>query len=121
MLNVTQLVRVPYSLPQIKQLYLQIFKFCIFRTITGAPNPAKFSSASRGSWKDSYNISWAVESLSPIEEYKLLFRRLPDNPGMSEDGHPQPLHHQSQRKSFHGRVSSPGPECITQKPRHPTL
>ncbi|RZC33434.1 limbic system-associated membrane protein-like, partial [Asbolus verrucosus] len=71
--------------------------------LTGKPNPAKFSSASRGNWRDSYNISWAVESLSPIEEYKLLFRRLPDNPGVSEDGHPQPLHHQSQRKFNAGR------------------
>ncbi|XP_018564711.1 limbic system-associated membrane protein [Anoplophora glabripennis] len=69
--------------------------------LTGKPNPAKFNSASRGSWKDSYNISWAVESLSPIEEYKLLFRRLPDT--NSEDGHPQPLHHQSQRKFVPGR------------------
>ena len=75
----------------------QAFKF------SGKPNPAKFSSASRGSWKDSYNISWAVESFSPIEEYKLLFRRLPENPG-SEDGHPQPLHHQSQKKFNLGRV-----------------
>ncbi|XP_063910469.1 limbic system-associated membrane protein isoform X2 [Zophobas morio] len=71
--------------------------------LTGKPNPAKFSSASRGSWKDSYNISWAVESFSPIEEYKLLFRRLPENPG-SEDGHPQPLHHQSQKKFNLGRT-----------------
>lgn len=69
--------------------------------LTGKPNPAKFSSASRGSWKDSYNISWAVESLSPIEEYKLLFRRLPET--NSEDGHPQPLHHQSQRKFGPGK------------------
>ncbi|XP_017780831.1 PREDICTED: uncharacterized protein LOC108565748 [Nicrophorus vespilloides] len=64
--------------------------------LTGKPNSAKFSSASRGKWRDSYNISWAVESASPIEEYKLLFRRLPENP--NDDGHPQPLHHQSQRK-----------------------
>lgn len=68
--------------------------------LSGLPNTAKFSSASRGQWRDSYNISWAVESLSPIVEYKLLFRRLPDTPLTSEDGHPQPLHHQSQKKIF---------------------
>lgn len=67
-------------------------------TILGKPNPVKFNSETRGHWRDSYNISWAVESLSPIEEYKLLFRRLPDT-GSSEDGHPQPLHHQSQSQS----------------------
>ncbi|GJQ85727.1 hypothetical protein Trydic_g18523, partial [Trypoxylus dichotomus] len=66
--------------------------------LTGKPNAAKFSSASRGQSRDSYNITWAVKSLSPIEEYKLLFRRLPDSPSSPEDGHPQPLHHQSQRK-----------------------
>nr|CAH7731399.1 unnamed protein product [Callosobruchus chinensis] len=71
--------------------------------LTGKPNPAKFNSASRGNWKDSYNISWEVESLSPIEEYKLLFRRLPDSGTNHEDGHPQPLSHQSQRKFASGR------------------
>ncbi|KAL3275803.1 hypothetical protein HHI36_020547 [Cryptolaemus montrouzieri] len=71
--------------------------------LTGKPNAAKFNSASRGNWKDSYNISWAVESLSPIEEYKLLFRRLPDTVITSEDGHPQPLHHQSQKKFIFGK------------------
>lgn len=72
------------------------------RSISGKPNPVKFNSETRGHWRDSYNISWAVESLSPIEEYKLLFRRLPDT-GNPEDGHPQPLHHQSQRK-YPGKV-----------------
>ncbi|CAH0547530.1 unnamed protein product [Brassicogethes aeneus] len=52
--------------------------------LTGKPNPVKFSSSRMGSWKDSYNISWAVESLSPIEEYKLLFRRIPET-GTGED------------------------------------
>ncbi|XP_049818651.1 limbic system-associated membrane protein isoform X2 [Aethina tumida] len=71
--------------------------------LSGTPNPVKFSSPQRGNWRDSYNISWAVESLSPIEEYKLLFRKLPDSATGSEDGHPQPLHHQSQRKFMPGR------------------
>lgn len=71
--------------------------------LTGKPNAAKFSSASKGNWKDSYNISWVIQSLSPIEEYKLLFRRLPDSITTSEDGHPQPLHHQSQKKLFFGK------------------
>lgn len=79
-----------------KKIYLHIF--------SGIPKPVKFNSESQGYWKDSYNISWAVESLSPIEEYKLLFRRLPDTGSTSEDGHPQPLHHQSQKK-MSGRVS----------------
>ncbi|KAK4872349.1 hypothetical protein RN001_014378, partial [Aquatica leii] len=67
--------------------------------LTGKPNPAKFSSASRGQWRDSYNITWAVESLSPIEEFKLLYRRLPDvSSTNAEDGHPRPLQHQSSKR-----------------------
>lgn len=84
-----------------KREELYIYVNCYF---VGIPKPAKFNSDTRGHWKDSYNISWAVESLSPIEEYKLLFRRVPDTPSSPEDGHPQPLHHQSQRK-LPGRVS----------------
>ncbi|XP_060520737.1 limbic system-associated membrane protein-like isoform X2 [Cylas formicarius] len=71
--------------------------------LTGKPLPAKFSSAMKGRWRESYNISWEVESLSPIEEYKLLFRRLPDPTGSSDDSQPQPLHHQSQKKLFLGK------------------
>ncbi|XP_060520168.1 limbic system-associated membrane protein-like isoform X2 [Cylas formicarius] len=66
--------------------------------LTGTPKAAIFRSPSVGNYKESYNISWAVESLSPIEEYQLLFRRLPDGISSGEDGHPQPLHHQSQRR-----------------------
>ncbi|KAF5279418.1 hypothetical protein FQA39_LY05528 [Lamprigera yunnana] len=66
--------------------------------ILGKPNPAKFNSAARGQWRDSYNITWAVESLSPIEEFKLLYRRLPDVSGTSEDGHPRPLQHLASKK-----------------------
>lgn len=70
--------------------------------LTGKPKSAIFNSAARGNYRDSYNISWIVESVSPIEEYKLLFRPLPENLGDTEDAHPQPLHHQSQKK-FSGK------------------
>ncbi|XP_076264967.1 limbic system-associated membrane protein-like [Rhynchophorus ferrugineus] len=67
--------------------------------LTGKPKAAVFKSSTMGHHRERYNISWEVESLSPIEEYQLLFRRIPDGwTTYTEDGLPQPLHHQSQRK-----------------------
>lgn len=45
--------------------------------LSGKPNVAVFNSPPISQYKDRYNISWAVESHSPIEEYKLSFRKLP--------------------------------------------
>lgn len=43
-------------------------------TLTGRPRPVSFQSPSVGQWRDKYNISWTVKSLSPIEEYKLYYK-----------------------------------------------
>ncbi|SPP80725.1 neural cell adhesion molecule 1 isoform X2 [Drosophila guanche] len=45
--------------------------------LSGKPNVAVFNSPPISQYKDRYNISWAVDSHSPIEEYKLSFRKLP--------------------------------------------
>ncbi|XP_050316135.1 limbic system-associated membrane protein-like isoform X2 [Anthonomus grandis grandis] len=66
--------------------------------LTGKPHPVKFNSPTTSRWKQNYNISWEVESLSPIEEYKLLYRKLPEVSVVTGDNQPQPLHHQSQKK-----------------------
>ncbi|CAH1130026.1 unnamed protein product [Ceutorhynchus assimilis] len=65
--------------------------------LTGKPRPVKFNSPTTGKSRENYNISWEVESLSPIEEYKLLYRKLPDS-AVTSDSQPQPLHHQSSKK-----------------------
>ncbi|XP_046805984.1 uncharacterized protein LOC111675782 isoform X2 [Lucilia cuprina] len=44
--------------------------------LSGKPNVAVFNSPPISQYKDRYNISWTVESHTPIEEYKLSFRRL---------------------------------------------
>ncbi|XP_037891604.1 neural cell adhesion molecule 2 isoform X1 [Glossina fuscipes] len=44
--------------------------------LSGKPNVAVFSSPPISQYKDRYNISWTVDSHTPIEEYKLSFRRL---------------------------------------------
>ncbi|XP_030756207.1 limbic system-associated membrane protein-like [Sitophilus oryzae] len=68
--------------------------------LTGKPKAAIFKSSTMGHYRERYNISWEVESLSPIEEYQLLFRRIPDgwSTSYTEDGLPLPLHHQGQKK-----------------------
>lgn len=43
-------------------------------TLTGKPNVATFRSAPVSQWKDRYNISWIVESYTPIEEYRLYYK-----------------------------------------------
>ncbi|ENN83441.1 hypothetical protein YQE_00200, partial [Dendroctonus ponderosae] len=53
--------------------------------LTAKPHPVKFVSPLVSQWKENYNISWQVESLSPIQEYKLLYRKLPES-----DSQPQP-------------------------------
>uniref|UniRef100_A0A8D8LSB1 Lachesin n=1 Tax=Cacopsylla melanoneura TaxID=428564 RepID=A0A8D8LSB1_9HEMI len=45
--------------------------------LSGRPNPAIFKSHPTGRYKDNYNITWAVNSYTPIEEFKLLFRKVP--------------------------------------------
>ena len=43
----------------------------------GNPNPPVFSSQVLSKSQTSYTISWVTESFTPIDEYKLLYRRLP--------------------------------------------
>ncbi|KRG02302.1 lachesin isoform X2 [Drosophila mojavensis] len=45
--------------------------------LSGKPNVAVFNSPAISQYKDRYNISWTVDSHTPIEEYKLSFRKLP--------------------------------------------
>ena len=43
-------------------------------TLSGKPKAAQFRSMPNSQWKDKYNISWIVDSHSPIEEFKLYYR-----------------------------------------------
>ncbi|XP_026467218.1 limbic system-associated membrane protein-like isoform X2 [Ctenocephalides felis] len=78
-------------------------------TLTGRPKVAVFQSGPTSQWRDRYNISWAVDSHAPVEEFKLFFRRLPTQGILGDSGvlpgdlageQLQPLQHQSQQ---HGR------------------
>ncbi|XP_075214141.1 limbic system-associated membrane protein-like [Lycorma delicatula] len=60
--------------------------------LSGKPNPAIFRSHHMGRFKDSYNLTWSVNSYTPIEEFKLYFRRLPPPPVPGQLTQPQ-YHH----------------------------
>lgn len=47
-----------------------------FIQITGRPSRAIFKSEPMGYSADSYNLTWKIDSYAPIEEYKLMFRKL---------------------------------------------
>ena len=43
---------------------------------SGRPSRAIFKSEPMGNSADSYNLTWKIDSYAPIEEYKLMFRKL---------------------------------------------
>ncbi|KAL1124697.1 hypothetical protein AAG570_001321 [Ranatra chinensis] len=45
--------------------------------LSGKPLVGVFKSPAVGKSRDSYNISWSVNSYTPIEEFKLYFRKMP--------------------------------------------
>lgn len=44
--------------------------------MSGRPSRAIFKSEPMGNSADSYNLTWKIDSYAPIEEYKLMFRKL---------------------------------------------
>lgn len=43
----------------------------------GKPNPVKITSNKNGRHQNNYNISWSVDSYTPIEEFKLFYKKVP--------------------------------------------
>ena len=44
--------------------------------MSGRPSSAILKSEPMGNSADSYNLTWKIDSYAPIEEYKLMFRKL---------------------------------------------
>lgn len=44
--------------------------------VSGSPGPAIFLSAPYSGFLDLYNLTWTIESIPPLEEIRLLYRRL---------------------------------------------
>ncbi|XP_026676345.1 small G protein signaling modulator 2 [Diaphorina citri] len=47
--------------------------------LSGKPNPAIFRSHPQGRLPNSYNITWMVSSYTPLEEFKIKYRKIPGN------------------------------------------
>jgi len=47
--------------------------------LSGRPSRSVFQSEPMGMSVDSYNLTWKIDSFAPIEEYKLMFRKLQFN------------------------------------------
>lgn len=47
-----------------------------YMELSGRPSPAEFKSTPFSRAKDSYNLTWVVESYPPLEEVRLLYRKL---------------------------------------------
>ncbi|XP_055678970.1 limbic system-associated membrane protein-like isoform X1 [Lutzomyia longipalpis] len=75
--------------------------------LSGKPNTAVFRSAPISQYKDRYNISWTVDSHTPVEEFKLFFRRVPQGHEIDNSiEQSQPLQHQGIIYSQRGGYSS---------------
>ncbi|KAG5679680.1 hypothetical protein PVAND_009234 [Polypedilum vanderplanki] len=48
--------------------------------LSGDPRAPVIRSNAQSQWRDKYNISWTVDSYAPIEEYKLYYKLLSNNP-----------------------------------------
>ncbi|CAD7081255.1 unnamed protein product [Hermetia illucens] len=54
--------------------------------VSGRPGPAEFISPAMSGALDHYNLTWTIESIPPLEEIKLLYRRLLMNESYQHPG-----------------------------------
>lgn len=47
-----------------------------YMELSGRPGPAEFYSPKWGRSSDSYNLTWKIDSYPPLEEVRLLYRRV---------------------------------------------
>ncbi|XP_054285081.1 lachesin-like isoform X1 [Macrosteles quadrilineatus] len=57
-----------------------------YMELSGKPSPAEFRSAPFSRAKDSYNLTWMVESYPPLEEVRVLYRKVMMNDTHSNHG-----------------------------------
>ena len=54
--------------------FLFIITYTFISSFLGRPHRAKILSPSLGFKKETYNLTWTVDSFLPIEEYRILYR-----------------------------------------------
>ncbi|KAK6622726.1 hypothetical protein RUM43_008569 [Polyplax serrata] len=86
--------------------------------LSGKPNQVVFRSEPIGRYKDSYNITWAVNSYTPIEEFKLYFRKLFDQ---NQPNPPQQHHAKRPTRRSSGRTVWHSVQALPVVPIQPFL
>uniref|UniRef100_A0A2M4CQ09 Putative lachesin-like protein n=1 Tax=Anopheles darlingi TaxID=43151 RepID=A0A2M4CQ09_ANODA len=69
--------------------------------LSGSPTLCYFDSPTLSSYRDQYNISWTVQSYSPIREYRLFFRLASKNLHLLHHDKPLDNHIYGDRGSSH--------------------
>ncbi|XP_073987756.1 opioid-binding protein/cell adhesion molecule homolog isoform X2 [Rhodnius prolixus] len=73
--------------------------------LSGNPHVGVFRSPAIGKSRDSYNISWTVQSYTPIDEYRLFYRKAPQGGrGPVVDTSPGPQRKTSRRTGVFGQL-----------------
>ncbi|KAH8251849.1 hypothetical protein KR038_009405 [Drosophila bunnanda] len=57
-----------------------------YMELSGRPGPAEFYSPKWGRSPDSYNLTWKIDSYPPLEEVRLLYRRVLMNDSFQQPG-----------------------------------
>ncbi|XP_055853212.1 neurotrimin [Episyrphus balteatus] len=57
-----------------------------YMELSGRPGPAEFYSPKWGRSSDSYNLTWKIDSYPPLEEVRLLYRRVMMNDTFQQPG-----------------------------------
>ncbi|KAK7580643.1 hypothetical protein V9T40_001272 [Parthenolecanium corni] len=57
-----------------------------YMELSGRPTPAEFRSLPNSRSKDSYNLTWLIESYPPLDEVRLLYRKLTMNSTHQQPG-----------------------------------
>ncbi|KAI9577039.1 hypothetical protein GQX74_014967 [Glossina fuscipes] len=57
-----------------------------YMELSGRPGPAEFYSPKWGRLSDSYNLTWKIDSYPPLEEVRLLYRRVLMNDTFQQPG-----------------------------------
>ncbi|XP_065202964.1 lachesin-like isoform X2 [Planococcus citri] len=59
-----------------------------YMELSGRPTPAEFENKGNGRFRDQYNLTWSIESYPPLDEVRLLYRKMNDThqqPGQWHD------------------------------------
>ena len=63
------------ALMKIDVAHIDLFN-ALLLTLTGKPEVATINSSPEGLYRSTYNLTWTIRSLEPLNEVRLLFRRL---------------------------------------------